>query len=314
VQSELSNVLRLVEWWNGLPACGDNPTTPSFDFQDDPISALNRVTTLHPVLWPSFYERLGDTSGWVAHNEFVKLGQLMVRCSVLSRAFIYGALQALERSKYHARVLWQNAIKCMLFEYLLAGDSGAVAQHDVDYQVMELEIRLDCVWRQMAAHGNLLSEPTRGALERINKLPNPLWRQHIRAMINLYLTEPGNPPQLLLSALNTIGEYEQQEQCTLLTLAVWKAQCVVTCKVLLFPAVGKDERFTASFDDRQWTACKQEQWNSNAMTVIVPLVRSFLGGPPLCQYTFRWINNDVTIVNPGVWWEVIAMETRQTSP
>lgn len=88
-------------------------------------------------------------------------------------------------------------------------------------------------------------------------------------MLHSYLTRPGNPPHLLLAALNDIGNYELGiEQRTLLALSVWKAQCIGFC--LVGEHTGHDCEST------DWMAYKLELCHSNAMTIVVAAVEPFL--------------------------------------
>jgi hypothetical protein len=100
-----------------------------------------------------------------------------------------------------------------------------------------------------------------GALERLERLETPAWRDAVQAALFRYLISNDTRLDLLNSAVHNLQDYERAERVAVLHLAVWKAMCLYSSQE--WPRSG-------------WKECKAEQQNSRAMKIIVEGVSPFL--------------------------------------
>jgi hypothetical protein len=109
-----------------------------------------------------------------------------------------------------------------------------------------------------------------GALERLERLETPAWRDAVQAALFRYLMSHDTRLDLLDTAVQVLQRCEHAERMAILGLAVWKAMCLLQVpeKVNYYslhewPRLG-------------WKECKAEQRNSRAMTIISESVSPFL--------------------------------------
>jgi hypothetical protein len=110
-------------------------------------------------------------------------------------------------------------------------------------------------------------------LERMEKLGLPAWRDAVGAALLSHITsslQVAEPP-LLAKAMNLLIKYEHWEHLALLELAIWKAECLDR-----MPDIKNNFSKAVDWMARGWKMHKEELRSSNAIAIVVSLVRPFL--------------------------------------
>jgi hypothetical protein len=120
----------------------------------------------------------------------------------------------------------------------------------------------------------VLAEPNHSEIvARAESIQSKLWKNTVQAEVYRYVFAQDDPQHLLLEApRKTLKRYESLEPFVMLDLAVWKAECLRQ-----MPNVGTDFYAAQQWvTGGGWKACKTEMRKSNAMSIVVALVRPFL--------------------------------------
>jgi hypothetical protein len=123
------------------------------------------------------------------------------------------------------------------------------------------------------------------AFEQSEWLGCMVWKNAVKAALydHTKATLHSNPQASLTAAMTMLRKYEYLEPFALLELAVWKAGCLKQMPSLNHdicplscPSINHDIYRAQQWIASSWKAHKAEQRYSNAMSIIVSLVRPFL--------------------------------------
>jgi hypothetical protein len=165
-----------------------------------------------------------------------------------------------------------NSYVCMLCSVEIPNDE-ALHMHNIVHSDRIKKLHGDFERTKGIVHRfkNIYSDSTaKGALERLERLETPAWRDAVQAALFRYLISHDKKLDLLDSAVQELQRYEHSEQMAVLHLAVWKAVC------LLQMPEKVDYYLAQEWVRSGWKSCKAEQRNSSAMSILLSSVLPFV--------------------------------------
>jgi hypothetical protein len=110
-----------------------------------------------------------------------------------------------------------------------------------------------------------------GTFERLERLGPTIWREPVQAALFRYIALLPGHDCSLTEVTDLLAKYEYWEPQALLELAVWKSECIKQMPKDKVDFLGAQQWIYSG-----WKALKKEHRDSNAISIVVSMVRPFL--------------------------------------
>jgi hypothetical protein len=246
--------------------------------ESEAISTI--LSAVRPFLDPLATSGSCDAHGSTSNNDVVSMMQFQSSDKALIEYMkLYSASPPFMRSRIYE---YHEATECLLCERP-SMDENARKFHFFDVQHKEREqlLQRDLVQMRkiMPRIVQLATPPLSQTLAVLQQVRYRPARDSVQASLYSFLSDTSEDvvQASLAQALDRLRLCELQEGLAMLTLAVWKSQCLWDMP----PASSSchDYMTALRWTRDGWKSCKAAQRESNAMNVIVLAVRPFLDPP-----------------------------------